>query len=242
MVLYVPRLQGMAQLHDRPIAASGVDIQWRHGAANTLALGAVPAVRRPWVRETGEVGKGMSGAWPSLDDPLWLTLGIAYGVLLLSAIGGILLAATIRIPRRGKESTCRTYEVQAMGVLEQTRRKLEEILRRCQEAETLEQVDAGGPDPFPAGTDPGAVPPPGEIQHMAVLRITHDLLIEALKLPAGTRILDISRDQFFLTDEVALKIEHPSLDSVPPGRPLPVVAPCYRKTHTVHFDGWSGGG
>lgn len=45
----------------------------------------------------------------------------------------------------------------------------------------------------------------------AILRISNACLVNLLKLPSDTKIIGVSGDMFFGTDETAIKVSHPEL-------------------------------
>lgn len=89
---------------------------------------------------------------------------------------------------------------------------------------------------FPGGSLPEV--PEGCHKRQAILRISGESLAEVLKLPPGTRIVDISPHVFFNTSEFALKVEHASFPEVMPGYPVPTVNALYRTVRTAEFMGW----
>jgi hypothetical protein len=83
-------------------------------------------------------------------------------------------------------------------------------------------------------------------RRLRVVRITRDLLLELLRLPPGTEVVDLSRDLYFAEDHFALKLRHPDFPEVPDGHAIPEVMPLYRAvegsgnpSRTVVFAGWS---
>ncbi len=63
-----------------------------------------------------------------------------------------------------------------------------------------------------------------------IVKVTRELLMEVLKFPPGTRLVDISChvSNCFISDTVALKIEGPDFEPVPPGGVIPEVSAEYR--------------
>jgi hypothetical protein len=59
------------------------------------------------------------------------------------------------------------------------------------------------------------------------LGISYDWLVEALHLPAGTRITGVSVSLRFDRDQVALRVEHPDFVETIPGNVLPEVGAWY---------------
>lgn len=62
-----------------------------------------------------------------------------------------------------------------------------------------------------------------------IVRVDRDILRSALGLPPGTRIVDVSAQLYFSSDEVALKVECPDLPPVMEGNRIPEVVPFYRQ-------------
>lgn len=77
-----------------------------------------------------------------------------------------------------------------------------------------------------------------EFHRQRIVRIRRDLLLAALGLPEGTRLVDISRDMFFFNDELALKIEHPDFKPVPAYQAIPEVTPMLGEKRIPVFMGW----
>jgi hypothetical protein len=76
---------------------------------------------------------------------------------------------------------------------------------------------------------------------LAILRVSRDLLVHVLRLPEGTRILDISPHVYFDQDIVTFKVEHPEFPLTYSGMTLPVCNPQYGKnpkTGETEFLGW----
>lgn len=72
----------------------------------------------------------------------------------------------------------------------------------------------------------------------AIIRVSRELLEALLLLPPGVKIVDVSHDLFFDTDEFAIKVESESFKDVFPGDPLPVKSPIYERKETPVFVGW----
>lgn len=78
----------------------------------------------------------------------------------------------------------------------------------------------------------------GRGRRQKILRVSNELLAEILKLPPGTRITGVSDQQFFTTDSIAIKIEHPSFAPVEPENVLPECTALYTEVRTAVFEGW----
>jgi hypothetical protein len=83
---------------------------------------------------------------------------------------------------------------------------------------------------------------PGEPRRLGIVRLTRDQLRRALGLPEGTTIIAISTDLFFLTDGIAVKVEHNGLPLTKPGHPISIVEPQFRTKVTsveeAEFERW----
>lgn len=83
-------------------------------------------------------------------------------------------------------------------------------------------------------------------ERQAILRVSWGLLRELLCLPADARIVDISREVFFSTDEIGLKVVSDAFPVTEPGCPFPQVGARFRTaarpdgTRGPVFDGWEG--
>jgi hypothetical protein len=77
-----------------------------------------------------------------------------------------------------------------------------------------------------------------EPKRQRIVRVSRELLQEALHLPPGAIIKDISLQLFFDTDDVAIKIEHPDFTPVYPPSAIPTVRPMLGVTQNVKFMGW----
>lgn len=77
---------------------------------------------------------------------------------------------------------------------------------------------------------------------LGIIDIDHQLLIDALHLPPGTRIINVSDHANFDRDIIAIKVEHPDLPPLSfPGESIRRVKPQYRSvpvTYKPVFDGW----
>jgi hypothetical protein len=80
--------------------------------------------------------------------------------------------------------------------------------------------------------------PLDECKRVRIFRVSHELLAEVLMLPAGTKIVGVSEQPFFFSGELAIKVEHPAFDPVPPVKAIPEYAPMYSQVTTPKFDGW----
>jgi len=81
-------------------------------------------------------------------------------------------------------------------------------------------------------------------RRQAIIRVSRQLLIELLRLPAGTEIVGISDQVYFDTGDVAIKVEHPCFAPVETdGGTIPTKTPSYEvEDGVVKFIGWSDGG
>lgn len=79
-----------------------------------------------------------------------------------------------------------------------------------------------------------------EVEHKRhrVFRISTELLAEVLLLPPGTRIVGVCDKQYMFSGEIAVKVENPAFDPVPPCKAIPECAPLYKAVTTPKFDGW----
>lgn len=68
----------------------------------------------------------------------------------------------------------------------------------------------------------------------AVLKVSYDLLIDALKLPKDTKIIRSGDELLF--DQLKIVIEHPDFEEVEEGKCLPTITPSYFQV--PKFEGW----
>jgi hypothetical protein len=74
-----------------------------------------------------------------------------------------------------------------------------------------------------------------------VLRVAGELIRHVLKLPDTCRVVGLSADQFFNTDEWAVKVESPDFPEVLPGHVIPEVSAGYGIFDGQPvFNGWIG--
>lgn len=71
-----------------------------------------------------------------------------------------------------------------------------------------------------------------------IVKIDRTLLADVLCLPAGTRIIDVSGQMYFDTDNIAFKIEHDDFDPVEPGQAIPEICPQFRRNPQTEFVTW----
>ena len=77
-------------------------------------------------------------------------------------------------------------------------------------------------------------------RHLADALVSLELLAEALKLPDGTRILDVFQTpDNRMNGTVTLRLEHDSLPCVERGQVVPAVNVMYEHTH-CHYDTGNG--
>lgn len=62
-------------------------------------------------------------------------------------------------------------------------------------------------------------------KRQAIIRVSFDLLAEALRLPPGVRVVDVSQHLYFDSGDVALKLEGECFEPVTPGAAIPQVEP-----------------
>lgn len=87
-------------------------------------------------------------------------------------------------------------------------------------------------------------------RRVALVRVTPELILQALRFPEGTRILGIDVDRNFLRlgvkEDLVLKVEADSLPLVMEGDVIPFTHPSWRKVYEegyrVEFIAWDGWG
>lgn len=77
-------------------------------------------------------------------------------------------------------------------------------------------------------------------RRLALLRITSAQLADILKLPADAKIVGVSADVFFSTDDICFKVESPFFNELCHGEPLPTRHPAYDRDENGEdvFAGW----
>jgi hypothetical protein len=73
-------------------------------------------------------------------------------------------------------------------------------------------------------------------RRVAVLRVSTDLLVQALHLPEGTKLNRVCIDVDNPNDIVLFQVEHPDLEPVKPGTAFPEVS--VEVTRTVFASRW----
>lgn len=77
---------------------------------------------------------------------------------------------------------------------------------------------------------------------LGIIKITKPALLDALRLPADTVIVGIDDREFFQSDEIAIKINHPGCPTFIEGGAIPRVVPKHIRhlavPETIEFVGW----
>lgn len=71
---------------------------------------------------------------------------------------------------------------------------------------------------MPASEDLSPLP-----RHLGIVRFSRELLAELLGLPVGCRIDAITSETYFATDEIGIRVEHPSIPETRGGCYLPEI-------------------
>ncbi len=111
-------------------------------------------------------------------------------------------------------------------------------INECRKLEGLEDIGPAGDGAYVPLPPIGPSPFEQDRKRFRILRVSRELLIDILKLPLGTKIIDLSNHVFFDADQFALKVEHPSFKPVAKDEAIPVVDATYRREETAVFDGW----
>lgn len=86
--------------------------------------------------------------------------------------------------------------------------------------------------------------PPGKVIECVAdkLGVQYEWLVEAMQLPAGSRITGVSIAVRFFHDEVAIRIEHPDFIETAEARTLPEVQAIYERNAdgSPRFVKWCG--
>jgi hypothetical protein len=67
-------------------------------------------------------------------------------------------------------------------------------------------------------------------KHLAILRVSQQLLVQALHLPPDT-VVDAAKILFHAPDTIELRVEHADLPLSPIGNVIPVVSAEFRTEH-----------
>lgn len=75
-------------------------------------------------------------------------------------------------------------------------------------------------------------------KRVRIIRVSKELLAAALHLPEGTEIVGVSDQPYFVSGEIAIKVENPEFTPVFECHDIPTIRPVLGQKTVVTFMGW----